>query len=77
MDLRGVTTPGTHSPKLSAALEQGAPCRTPQTDRWPRRMTAHSARRSHAPDAAPSATEIHQKPPGVLLHPNTGTRQKR
>ena len=25
MDLRGVTTPGTHSPKLSASLEQGDP----------------------------------------------------
>ncbi|WP_194236436.1 vWA domain-containing protein [Streptomyces acidicola] len=28
-------------------------------------MTLHAARRSHAPDAAPSSTEIHQKDPGA------------
>ncbi|GAA2343757.1 hypothetical protein GCM10010431_79210 [Streptomyces kunmingensis] len=49
-------TPGTHSPKLSASLEQGGPpcCTVPQ-DRWLRHMTCDSAHRSHAPTAAAPA----------------------
>lgn len=51
MDLRGVATSGTHSR------------RTARRVMWLRHMTLHTARREHAPDAASSSAEIHQKGP--------------
>ncbi|MFE1288477.1 class I SAM-dependent methyltransferase [Streptomyces sp. NPDC058751] len=52
MDLRGVATPGTHSR------------RTGRKPEYAQYEGFQPARREHAPDAAPSSTEIHQKPPG-------------
>ena len=64
MDVRGVTTPSTLPHCLKSV--GGAPTR--RTGRKPKYARStdgafRPAHRAHAPDAAPSSTEIHQNPP--------------
>ncbi|GHH88597.1 MFS transporter [Streptomyces capitiformicae] len=78
MDLRGVATPGTFPrSRLLPHSRLRSSGRGPHEREGPHHRTGHKpkyiqsiygafrpARREHAPDAAPSPTEIHQKGPG-------------